>query len=99
VERWLTQAQDELQDAVEVRLCAGTTWLSKLGWPGRLRSCTKERRALLKRGVTVPCEGRFLVKGRYTDDFGDVYLHGGLSLVECLAPCLVVQRVRRSRYA
>jgi hypothetical protein len=34
-----------------------------------------------------------LVKGRYTGDFGDVYLHRGLSLMECLTPWLVVRRV------
>jgi len=39
-------------------------------------------------------ERRSLVKGRYTGDFGGVYLHGGLSLMECLTPWLVVRRVR-----
>ena len=33
----------------------------------------------------------FLVKGRYTGDFGGVYLHGGLSLMECLTPWLVMR--------
>jgi hypothetical protein len=42
--------------------------------------------------MIVVHEGRFLVKGRCTGDFGGVYLHGGLSLMECLTPWLVVRR-------
>jgi len=37
-------------------------------------------------------ERRSLVKGCYTGDFGGVYLHRGLSLMECLTPWLVVRR-------
>ena len=36
--------------------------------------------------------GRSL-KGRYTGDFGGVYLHRGLSLMECLTPWLVAQLI------
>jgi len=53
-------------------------------------SDSKQARALLEQGMIVPHEGRFLVKGRYTGDFG-VYLHRGLSLMECLTPWLVVR--------
>ena len=35
----------------------------------------------------------YAFKGRYTGDFGGVYLHRGLSLMECLTPWLVVQGV------
>jgi len=42
--------------------------------------------------MIVPHEGCFLVKGRYTGDFGGVYLHRGLSLMECLVPWLVVRQ-------
>ncbi len=31
--------------------------------------------------------------GRYTGDFGGVYLHRGLSLMECLTPWLVVRAI------
>ena len=37
-------------------------------------------------------ERRSLVKGRYIGDFGGVYLHRGLSLMECLTPWLAVRR-------
>jgi len=55
-------------------------------------SDSKEARALLEKEMIVVHEDYFLVKGRYTGDFGGVYLHGGLSLIECLTPWLVVQR-------
>ena len=56
---------------------------------------SKEVRALLEKGMIVVHEDHFLVKGCYTGDFGGVYLHYGLSLMECLTPWLVVRRVRR----
>jgi len=52
----------------------------------------KKALALLVNGMIVVHEGRFLVRGRYTGDFGVVYLHRGLSLMECLTPWLVVRR-------
>jgi hypothetical protein len=55
-------------------------------------SDSKKTRALLEQEMIVVHEGRFLVKGRYTGDFGGVYLHRGLSLMESLTPWLVVQR-------
>ena len=55
----------------------------------------KKARALLEKGVIVVHEGHFLVKGRYTGDFGGVYLHRGLSLMECLTPWLVVRPAKR----
>jgi hypothetical protein len=58
-------------------------------------SDSKQARALLEQGMIVPHEGCFLVKGRYTGDFGGVYLHRGLSLMECLTPWLVVRGGRR----
>ena len=42
--------------------------------------------------MIVVHEGLFLVKGRYTGGYGGVYLHQGLSLMECLTPWLVVRR-------
>jgi len=54
-------------------------------------SDSKQARALLEQGMIVLHEGRFLVKGRYTGDFGGVYLHRGLSLIECLTPWLAVR--------
>jgi hypothetical protein len=54
-------------------------------------SDSPKARALLSQGVIVANEDRFLVKGRYTADFG-IYAHGGLSLLECLTPWLVVRR-------
>jgi hypothetical protein len=54
-------------------------------------SDSKQARVLLEQGIIVPHEGRFLVKGRYTGDFGGVYLHRGLSLMECLTPWLAVR--------
>ncbi|MFW6116739.1 MAG: hypothetical protein ACOC6F_03335 [bacterium] len=56
-------------------------------------SDSKKARALLEKNLIVVHEGRFLVKGRYTGDFGGVYLHGGLSLMECLTPWMVVERL------
>ena len=54
-------------------------------------SDSKETRALLEKEMIVVHEDHFLVKGRYTGDFGSVYLHRGLSLMECLTPWLVVR--------
>jgi hypothetical protein len=51
-------------------------------------------RALLKQGMILAHGDHFLVKGRYTGDFGGVYLHRGLSLMECLTPWLVIQKVK-----
>ena len=42
--------------------------------------------------MIVVHEDHFLVKGRYTGDFGGGYLHRGLPLTECLTPWLVVRR-------
>lgn len=82
-------------------LKAGMAWPTPPPYYGYLKdvmgartasvSDSKEARALLEQGIIVPHEGRFLVKGRYTGDFG-VYLHRGLSLMECLTPWLVVRR-------
>ncbi len=57
-------------------------------------SDSPEARALLEQGIIVAHEDYFLVKGRYTGDFGGVYLHRGLSLMECLTPWLVVRNKR-----
>jgi len=54
-------------------------------------SDSKQARALLEQGIIIPHQGRFLIKGRYTGDFGGVYLHRGLSLTECLTPWLIVR--------
>jgi hypothetical protein len=56
-------------------------------------SDSEKARTLLDKGIIVVHEGRFLVKGRYTADFGGVYLHRGLSLMECLTPWLVIRPV------
>jgi hypothetical protein len=55
-------------------------------------SDSKEARALLERGMVVVHKDLFLVKGRCTGDFGGVYLHRELSLMECLTPWSVVRR-------
>lgn len=83
-------------------LKAGMAWPTQQPYYGYLKkvmgsraapvSDSKEARALLERGVIVVHEDHFLVKGRYTGDFGGVYLHQGLSLMECLTPWLVVRR-------
>jgi hypothetical protein len=80
---------------------AGMAWSTPQPYYGYLKevmgartapvSDSKQARALLQEGIIVPHEDRFLVKGRYTGDFGGVYLHGGLSLMECLTPWLVVR--------
>ena len=81
-------------------LKAGMAWPTPQPYYGYLKdvmgartapvSDSKQARVLLEQGMIVPHEGRFLVKGRYTGDFG-VYLHRGLSLMECLTPWLVVR--------
>jgi hypothetical protein len=81
---------------------AGMAWRTPKPFHGYLKdvmgsraapvSDSKKARALLERDMILVHEGQFLVKGRYTGDFGDVYLHRGLSLMECLTPWLVVQR-------
>ena len=83
-------------------LKAGMAWPTPQPYYGYLKDVmgartapigdNRQARALLERGMIVPHEGRFLVKGRYTGDFGSVYLHRGLSLMECLTPWLVVRR-------
>jgi len=83
-------------------LKAGMAWSTPQPYYGYLKqvmgsrvapiSDSKEARALLEKEMIVVHEDYFLVKGRYTGDFGGVYLHGGLSLIECLTPWLVVQR-------
>ncbi len=83
-------------------LKAGMAWSTPQPYYGYLKavmgarvapiSDSKEARALLERDMIVVHEDHFLVKGRYTGDFGGVYLHGGLSLMECLTPWLVVRR-------
>jgi len=55
-------------------------------------SDSKKARTLLDKGIIVVHEDHFLVKGRYTADFGGVYLHRGLSLMECLTPWLIVRK-------
>jgi len=82
-------------------LKAGMAWPTPQPYYGYLKdvmgartapvSDSRQARALLEQGMIVPHEGHFLVKGRYTGDFG-VYLHRGLSLMECLTPWLVVRR-------
>jgi hypothetical protein len=82
-------------------LKAGMAWVSPQPYYGYLKevmgsraapiSDSKEARALLEKGMIVVHEDKFLVKGRYTGDFGGVYLHRGLSLMECLTPWLVVR--------
>ena len=82
---------------------AGMAWPTSQPYYGYLKevlgartapvSESKEARALLEQGMIVVHQGRFLVKGRYTGDFGGVYLHRGLSLMECLTPWLVVRAV------
>lgn len=54
-------------------------------------SDSKKARALLEKNMVLVHEGQFLVKGRYTGDFGGVYLHRGISLMECLTPWLAVR--------
>jgi len=53
-------------------------------------SDSKAARALLEQGMIQVSGDHFVVKGRYTADFG-IYQHGGLSLMECLTPWLVVR--------
>lgn len=82
---------------------AGMAWTTPKPYYGYLKevmgsrtapvSDSKMARALLEKDMIVVHEGQFLVRGRYTGDFGGVYLHGGLSLMECLTPWLVVCRV------
>ncbi len=82
---------------------AGMAWPTPQPYYGYLKgvmgartapvSDSEEARALLEKGMIVVHEDHFLVKGRYTGDFGGVYLHRGLSLMECLTPWLVVQGV------
>jgi hypothetical protein len=64
-----------------------------MGGRSALVSDSKEARSLLDQGIIVVHGDRFLVKGRYTADFG-IYQHGGLSLMECLTPWLVVRPVK-----
>ena len=81
---------------------AGMAWPTPQPYYGYLKdvmgartaliSDNKKTRALLEKGVIVVHEGHFLVKGRYTGDFSGVYLHRGLSLMECLTPWLVVRQ-------
>jgi len=80
---------------------AGMAWPTPQPYYGYLKgvmgartapvSDSEEARALLEREMIVVHGDHFLVKGRYTGDFGGVYLHRGLSLMECLTPWLVVQ--------
>jgi hypothetical protein len=82
---------------------AGMAWTTPKPYYGYLKdvmgsraapvSDSKKARALLENKMLVVHEGQFLVKGRYTGDFGGVYLHRGLSLMECLTPWLMVYRV------
>jgi hypothetical protein len=82
-------------------LKAGMAWPTPQPYYGYLKdvvgartapvSDSRQARTLLEQGMILPHEGRFLVKGRYTGDFGGVYLHRGLSLMECLTPWLVVR--------
>jgi len=82
---------------------AGMAWPTPKPYHGYLKdvmgsraapvSDTRKARALLEKDMIVVHEGQFLVKGRYTGDFGGVYLHRGLSLMECLTPWLVLRRV------
>ncbi len=79
---------------------AGMAWPTPAPYYGYLKevmgartapiSDSKEARALLDQGMIIPYEGQFLVRGRYTGDFG-VYLHRGLSLMECLTPWLAIR--------
>jgi hypothetical protein len=55
-------------------------------------SDSPQARALLEKDMIVVHEDHYLIKGRYTGDFGSVYLHGGLSWMECLTPWLVIRR-------
>ena len=55
-------------------------------------SDSKKARALLRAGLIIAHDNHYLIRGRYTGDFGSVYLHGGLSLLECLTPWLVIRR-------
>lgn len=83
---------------------AGMAWTTPAPYHGYLKevmgaraapvSDSREARALLEQGMIVVHGDHFLVKGRYTGDFGGVYLHKGLSLMECLTPWLVVRPVR-----
>jgi hypothetical protein len=81
---------------------AGMAWSTPRPYHGYLKdvmgsraapvSDSKKARDLLDKGMIVVHEGQFLVKGRYTGDFGGVYLHGGISLMECLTPWMVIHR-------
>lgn len=64
-----------------------------MGGRSALVSDSKEARSLLDQGIIVVHGDRFLVRGRYTADFG-IYQHGGLSLMECLTPWLVVRPMK-----
>ena len=55
-------------------------------------SDSKKVRALLEKAMIVVHQDHYLIRGRYTGDFGGVYLHGGLSLLECLTPWLVIRK-------
>jgi hypothetical protein len=57
-------------------------------------SDSKQARALLEQGAIITHDNHFLIKGRYTGTFPGVYLHGGLSLMECLTPWLVIRRMK-----
>ena len=100
------KAHDEIvisSDHGYLSVKAGMAWPTPQPYYGYLKdvmgaraapiSDSKKARALLEKGMIVVHEDSFLVKGRYTGDFGGVYLHRGLSLMECLTPWLVVQGV------
>jgi len=82
-------------------LKAGMAWRTRQPYYGYLKdvmgartapiSDSKKARALLEKDMLGVHKDHFLVKGRYTGDFGGVYLHGGLSLMECLTPWLVMR--------
>lgn len=80
---------------------AGMAWSPQKPYRGYLKdvmgsraapvSDSEKARTLLDKGMIVVHKGHFLVKGRYIGDFGGIYLHGGLSLMECLTPWLRVK--------
>jgi len=82
-------------------LKAGMAWSTPQPYYGYLKSVmgaraapvsdSEQARGLLEKDIIVPHQDHFLVRGRYTGDFGGVYLHGGLSLMECLTPWLTIR--------
>lgn len=100
------QGHDEIlvsSDHGYLSVKAGMAWTTPKPYHGFLKdvmgsraasvSDSKEARALLEKDMIVVHRGHFLIKGRYTGDFGGVYLHGGLSLMECFTPWLKVRRM------